>query len=105
MKIALDISPLNDNRLLSHRVRGTGFYLSNLKAALLKFFPENNYLFFNRGDKLDTDINLVHYPYFEPFFLTIPLSKRNKTVVTIHDLTPLVFPAHFPSGIKGRLKW
>src|SRR5690606_29173970 len=30
---------------------------------------------------------------------------RQKTVVTIHDLIPLRFPDHFPTGFKGRVKW
>ncbi len=105
MKIAIDVTPLNDNRLLSHRVRGTGFYIQNLNKSLLEFFPENEYTFFSRGEKLDKDIELVHYPYFEPFFLTLPFSEKYKRVVTVHDLTPLVFPEHFPSGIKGKIKW
>lgn len=29
----------------------------------------------------------------------------SKTVVTVHDLTPLVFPDFFPIGIRGYLKW
>lgn len=105
MNIAIDISPLNDTRLLSHRVRGTGFYLSNLKKALLEFFPDNEYQFFGRGDKIDNKTDLVHYPYFEPFFLTLPSFEKHKRVVTVHDLTPLVFPEHFPSGIRGKIKW
>ncbi|HUQ85174.1 MAG TPA: glycosyltransferase family 1 protein [Candidatus Limnocylindrales bacterium] len=105
MNIAIDVTPLNDNRLLSHKVRGTGFYIQNLKKSLLEFFPENNYQFFTREDKLEKNSETVHYPYFEPFFLTLPFSKKLKTVVTVHDLTPLVFPEHFPSGIKGKIKW
>ncbi len=105
MKIAIDVSPLNDNRILSHRVRGTGFYLQNLKNALLEFFPENEYIFFSSGGQLDKSVELIHYPYFEPFFLTLPFFEKYKKVVTVHDLTPLVFPDHFPSGFKGKIKW
>ena len=25
--------------------------------------------------------------------------------MTVHDLTPLVFPEHFPRGMRGELKW
>jgi glycosyltransferase involved in cell wall biosynthesis len=105
MKIAVDISPLSDNRLLSHRVRGTGFYLQNLKRALLQYYPGNQYNFFDKTEEINKDSELVHYPYFEPFFLTLPFSKKYKRIVTVHDLTPLVFPEHFPSGIKGVIKW
>lgn len=101
MKIAIDISPLQTG----HKVRGVGFYLENLKRALLKYDKENEYLFFVPGEKLPKDIDLIHFPYFEPFFLALPLYKKHKTVVTVHDLTPIVFPDAFPRGIKGELKW
>ncbi len=105
MNIAIDVTPLNDTRLLSHRVRGTGFYLQNLKRSLLEFYPEHKYQFFNRGNSLNSTTEIIHYPYFEPFFLTLPFSKKYKTIVTVHDLTPLIFPEHFPSGLKGNIKW
>src|SRR5438046_3377790 len=101
MKIGIDISPLSSG----HKVRGTGFYLQHLKDALEKYFPENKYAFFTSGEKIPEKIDLVHYPYFEPFLITLPFKKPHKLVVTILDLTPLVFPEHFPSGVKGRLKW
>jgi glycosyltransferase involved in cell wall biosynthesis len=101
MNIAIDISPLSTG----HKVRGTGFYLQHLKDALVTDFPEHNYTFFQTGDSLPEDIEVIHYPYFDPFFLTLPLHKKYKTVVTVHDLTPLVFPKHFPAGLKGTLKW
>ena len=105
MNIAIDISPLKSGHYLQHRVRGTGFYLKNLQKSLLKFYPDNKYTFFNRGDSLENDIDIVHYPYFEPFFLTLPMFSNHKKIVTVHDLTPLVFPEQFESGIKGMLKW
>ncbi len=104
MNIAIDETPLTD-KSITHRVRGTGFYIENLKKSLLQYFSSNKYIFFNRGDLLPKDIEVVHYPYFEPFFLTLPFRKTHKTVVTVHDLTPFVFPDHFPTGIKGALKW
>jgi len=105
MNIAIDISPLKSGNFLQHRVRGTGFYLENLRSSLLKYYPNNKYTFFTRGKKLPNNIKLVHYPYFEPFFLTLPFFSKHKTIVTVHDLTPLVFPEYFPKGIKGWLKW
>ena len=105
MNVAIDVSPLQDSKLLQHRVRGTGFYIENLKSSLLKYFHKNTYIFFTRGEKLPNNIDLVHYPYFEPFFRTLPLIKRYKTVVTVHDLIPLVFPKEFPVGLKGKFKW
>ena len=105
MNITIDISPLKSGHYLQHRVRGTGFYLKNLQLSLEKYYPENKYIYFNKGDLLPKEIDVLHYPYFEPFFLTLPLFSRNKTIVTVHDLTPLVFPSKFPSGLKGNMRW
>ena len=105
MNIAIDISPLSDKSLLGHRVRGVGFYLEHLKNALLKYHPENKYFYFDRSRKIDNSTDLVHYPYFDPFFITLPFFEKRKRIVTVHDLTPLVFPKYFPSGLKGSLKW
>lgn len=105
MKIAIDITPLKRDHFLAHRVRGTGSYIENLKSSLGKYFPSNTYTFFTRGEKLLKNIDVVHYPYFEPFFLTLPLKKSSPTVVTVHDLIPFVFPKRFPPGIRGKIKW
>jgi glycosyltransferase involved in cell wall biosynthesis len=101
MKIAIDISPLQTG----HKVRGVGFYLQHLKDALMQFHPENTYYFFIDKKDIPKDVSLVHYPYFDPFFITLPFTNKHKTVVTVHDLTPLVFPDHFPAGIKGSISW
>jgi glycosyltransferase involved in cell wall biosynthesis len=101
MKIAIDISPLETG----HKVRGVGFYLQYLKSSLLEHFPQHEYLFFTHRNELKGEIDVVHYPYFDPFFITLPLIKKYPTVVTVHDLTPLVFPDHFPAGLKGKLRW
>lgn len=101
MKIALDISPLSTG----HSVRGTGFYVEHLKNAFEKFFPDNAYTYFTDAKKIPDNVDVIHYPYFDPFFLTLPFFSKKKTVVTVHDLTPLVFPESFPAGIKGKIKW
>lgn len=105
MNIAIDMSPLKNGNFLQHRVRGTGFYLKNLQVSLEKYFPENKYTYFSRGDLLDEKVDIIHYPYFEPFFLTLPVFSKNKKIVTVHDLTPLVFPQYFKAGIRGNIKW
>ncbi len=103
MKVALKL--LENERAVQHRVRGTGVYIENLKKALERQDRQHEYIFFTREQNLPENVDLVHYPYFEPFFLTLPLKKVAPTVVTVHDLIPLVFPEHFPAGIKGLLKW
>lgn len=105
MIIAIEESPLVEKNLLQHKVRGTGFYIENLKKSLLKYYPNHTYVFFNRSQKIPQNADVIHYPYFEPFFLTLPFSKKTRKIVTVHDLTPLVFPKAFPSGLKGFIKW
>ncbi len=101
MKIAIDISPLDSG----HKVRGVGFYLLHLKAALLREFPKERFTFFTKKSEISRTHDVIHFPYFDPFFLTLPFQVRHKSVITIHDLTPLVFPKAFPVGIKGTIKW
>jgi glycosyltransferase involved in cell wall biosynthesis len=101
MKIAIDVSPLSSG----HKVRGVGFYIEYLKRSLLKYFPDNEYKFFTKDEELDKTVDLVHYPYFDPFFLTVPITKKYKRIVTVHDLTPIIFPNHFPPGVKGKIIW
>lgn len=101
MIIGIDISPLKTG----HQFRGTGSYTDNLVKAFKKYDHRNKYKLFVRGELLPKNVDLTHYPYFEPFFLTLPLRKPVPTVVTVHDLTPLVFPDHFPRGLRGEIKW
>lgn len=101
MKIAIDISPLHTG----HKVRGVGFYVERLQSALTANFPQLQFFFFSDPEDIPPDTDIVHYPYFDPFHLTLPKKMNYKIVVTIHDLTPLVFPRNFPSGIRGRLRW
>lgn len=104
MKIAIDITPIK-GEMKGHKVRGVGFYLEYLKRALTTHFPEHHYTFFARGEQIPSDVDIVHYPYFEPFFVTLPLIEKHKRIITVHDLTPILFPKHFPAGIKGNLRW
>ncbi len=101
MHIAIDITPLSTG----HKDRGIGSYTKLLIEALQKYEPTHTYTLFTRTDSLPKNVDLVHYPYFDPFFLTLPLYKTLPTVVTVHDLIPLVYPDKFPPGIKGRIKW
>lgn len=105
MKIAIDESPLVSSEKISHRVRGVGYYLKNLKDSLLNLRTDDTFVFFRDTASIPHDATIIHYPYFEPFFITLPIFDRKKIVVTVHDLTPLAFPENFPVGIKGRIKW
>lgn len=101
MRIAIETSGLKSG----YRIQGTGVYINQLLTHLKRYFKENEYIPFLRGEKIPEEIDLVHYPYLSPFFLTLPLRKPYPTIVTVHDMIPLVFPQHFPAGIKGQLKW
>ncbi len=104
MKVAIDTSPISKSSNSAHKVRGVGMYINFLVENLPKVDRENKYIFVEDG-KFPKDVDLIHYPYFDPFFRTLPLRSNCKFVVTVHDLTPLVFPAHFPSGIRGKINW
>ncbi|MBM3282892.1 glycosyltransferase family 4 protein [Candidatus Gottesmanbacteria bacterium] len=86
-----------------HKLRGTGTYGEELFRALKKMrriqVSQVNY-----GSSLD-EFDVAHYPYFDPFFLTLPVIKPKPTIVTVHDLIPLRFPGQFPRGVKGEIKW
>ena len=108
IKIAIDISPTIDG----NSVRGVGYYTQNLVAALQKeISTSQNYrnyqidLIKNIYDLRSTTYDLIHYPYFDPFKLTLPSNKNVPTIVTVHDLIPRQFKSHFPVGIKGEIKW
>lgn len=95
MNIAIDSSPLESG----HRVRGIGSYTKNLIAALSVFKSELNLSLFNNSNPPQADI--VHYPFFDLFFHTLPIRRSSPRILTVHDIIPLVYPQHFPVGIKG----
>jgi glycosyltransferase involved in cell wall biosynthesis len=101
MKIAIDVSPLQTG----HKVRGTGFYLKHLQDALVTYFPQHEYRFFTQKEGIPNNMDIIHFPYFDPFFITLPFFPKTNIIVTVHDLTPLVFPEDFPAGIKGMVRW
>lgn len=99
MKIGIDISPLSSG----HKVRGVGSYVSLIKNNIEKYDKENKYIFFE--GKAPNDVDIIHYPYFDPFFSMLPFKNKVKTVVTVHDLIPLMHRKNFPIGIRGEIKW
>lgn len=101
MNVAIDVTPLESG----HKLRGIGSYTQQLIEALEKHKSEHSFSFFTRGQKVPENVDLVHYPYFDPFFLTLPLTKPKPTVVTVHDLIPIANAEHFPRGLRGELKW
>ena len=74
--------------------RGVGYYAQFLGEAIKKL----------SGITLtDKDPDIIHYPFFDLFYPTLPSKKNTPTVVTVHDLTPLVLPKLYPKGVKGSI--
>ncbi len=78
MNIAI-IDPSSTSHSPLHRVRGVGYYFENLKKSLLINDKNNSYSFCSK-DNIPKNANIIHYPYFEPFFLTLPFRKTKKTL-------------------------
>ena len=100
MKILIDTSPLDTG----HAIRGIGIYT----RLLTEHLEERNDITVVRSgtekaNKFKPD--LIHYPYFDLFFSTLPLIKKHPTILTIHDVIPLIFPDHYPPGIKGKARF
>jgi len=74
--------------------RGVGIYGENLFKSLKKF---------SGVELTDTNPDIIHFPFFDLFYATLPLKKEKPTIVTIHDLTPLVLSSRYPKGIRGTI--
>lgn len=92
--ILLNTSPLRSG----HVVRGIGFYTRHLEESLK---DDASITLLQPGDAAKPD--LVHYPFFDLFLPSLPIRPWVKTVVTIHDVIPLIFPEQYKPGIKGRV--
>jgi len=86
-----------------HAGRGIGTYASNLLKDLYKYQDE----FQVQITEISTDdpnfnsFDLIHYPYFDLFFHSLPILHTPKFVVTCHDVIPLEFSNHYPPGVRG----
>ena len=98
MNILIDTSPIES----VYSYRGIGTYTKELLNSLNN--AQSNHTFQTTTQKGKT-IDLVHYPFFDFYFLTLPLVKNKPTIVTIHDCIPLIFPKKYPPGIKGQAKY
>lgn len=96
-KILLDTSKLNP----LNKNRGIGTYARYLSQYLPKATKKHQIILTASQPQ---SVDLIHYPYFDLFFHTLPVQKQIKQIVTVHDLIPLKFPQHFKPGIKGKLK-
>lgn len=72
--------------------RGVGYYAEFLRKSLSEL-PDIKIT--------DKNPDIVHYPFFDLFYHTLPNNFDRPTAVTVHDLTPLVMSDRFPKGAKG----
>jgi len=93
MKIFIDQRPLTDG----NAGRGVGQYTRLLVEAIRKY---TSIELVDSQEKAE----VVHYPFFDLFFLTLPLRKPKPTLVTIHDVIPLLYPEQYPKGFRGTIK-
>lgn len=99
MRIAINTLPLKT----AHRKRGIGYYTRHLLEALKEDSQIQISQFINLKEVKDADI--VHFPWFDFAFHTLPVRRFLPTVVTIHDVIPLVFPKHYPMGVRGKINF
>ena len=96
MRVGFNVLPLRTG----HRTRGVGSYarllLENLKKKNIEIIEFEDL-------SSVTDVEVIHYPWFDFFYRTLPIKKTFPTVVTIHDVTPLLFPKEYPKGVKGKI--
>jgi len=94
LKVWIDTSPLRTG----HASRGIGVYTSLLQQSLSRV---------ETVELVDTSkkADIIHYPYFDFFFSTLPFNWMKKSVITIHDTIPLIYPDKYKPGIKGGLRF
>lgn len=99
--LGFDVSPLYSG----HKVRGIGFYTQRLLEALKKLPGLEVKELKEKAAIKKWDFDLLHIPYFQPYFFSLPFFWKKPLVVTVHDLVPVKYQDHYPPGLKGRLRW
>lgn len=99
MNVAINVFPLQS----AHKDRGIGYYTKNLIENLRK----NNSIHVQEFTDISEvkNVDLVHYPCFDLYSHSLPIRKSYPTIVTIHDVIPLIFKDHYPVGLKGKLNF
>lgn len=99
--VAIDNSVLKSG----HNVRGIGVHTKELIDGLVG--SKHKDIKVEAVDFSTTNLSkydLVHYPYFYTYLKTLPDKLPDNFVVTIHDLIYLLYPKHYPPGVRGKLR-
>ena len=102
IKVAIDSGSL----ISGHSIRGIGVMVREqieaIKSLKDKKIKLDVFGFSTNCHKLiNNQYDIIHYPYLLPFFPTFPKEKYGKKViVTIQDLIYLIYPKHYPPGIR-----
>jgi len=101
MKVAYDIGSAGGGNAVRGIGRNTNELLNKLKGKVDAFDFKSN------DRKLKTGgYDIAHYTVFNPHAWSVPFFKPTKKVIlTIHDLIRLVYPAAYPPGVKGALRF
>ena len=109
INVILDTSPLNSGS----SIRGIGTYTRLLQESLSQRediqvisveTKEQLKQIKHTHPTLYTKNTVIHYPFFDLFFSTLPFFHNFKTVVTVHDAIPLKFPEYYKPGKKGFIR-
>lgn len=88
-------------------VRGIGAHNSELFKAFEKIKDKDVEI--QEVDQKDdlSKYDVVHFSVFRPFFISLPFfkPKNTKFVLTIHDLTALIYPKIYKPGIRGSIRF
>lgn len=111
MQVLLDTTPLTNQ----NNARGVGTYTRELLFALRELVHLEDPLVVQathelteQGTKIvdpEKNFDLIHYPYFDLFFSTLPKRGKIPVVVTVHDVIPLIFPEEYKPGLKGQWRF
>jgi glycosyltransferase involved in cell wall biosynthesis len=100
-KVAIDSGPIRGG----NSKYGGGTYV----RELTKHLKDVDVIDFSANKQLlnSGKYDILHFTRFRPFFVSLPLTKPKNTkyVLTIYDLIPLIYPKHYPPGVKGWIRW
>ncbi len=102
------IAFVSQKEITDHYVRGIGFYVQNLLPeiqSLAKKIDIEVVEISNTQKVSEKDYSIVHYPFLDIFYPTLPLVSKVNRIVTIHDLIPLEYPNVYKTGIKSKINF